>query len=211
VLASRGCTEYCTYCPHRLLGTYRARSVSNIVDEVEQLCGYVSRPHITFRDPLFTRTRDRVLELCDEIAARGLRFTFDIETRLDQLDLKLLDKLAPAGLKAIGFGVETADGATLKSVGRRATPEAHQREIINHAGKLNVTSVAFYVLGFLEDDWNSIAATIDYAIDLKTRFAQFKLLTPYPGTPLFKQLEPLIAEKDWEKFDSFTPTFSTRI
>jgi len=37
--------------------------------------------------------------------------------------------------------------------------------------------------------------------------AQFKVLTPYPGTPLFKRLEPLIAETDWERFDGFTPVF----
>ncbi len=32
-------------------------------------------------------------------------------------------------------------------------------------------------------------------------------LTPYPGTPMFKQLEPLLVEHDWEKFDGYTPTF----
>ena len=63
------------------------------------------------------------------------------------------------------------------------------------------------MLGFLQDDWNSIAATIDYAIDLGSTFAQFKMLTPYPGTPMFKQLDPLLTETDWEKFDGFTPTF----
>jgi len=69
-----------------------------------------------------------------------------------------------------------------------------------------VTS-AFFVLGFPTDDWQSIAATIDFATDLSPTFAQFKLLTPYPGTPLWKQMEPLVFEKDWEKFDGFTPTF----
>ena len=63
------------------------------------------------------------------------------------------------------------------------------------------------MLGFLQDDWNSIAATIDYATDLGSTFAQFKMLTPYPGTPMFKQIEPLLTETDWEKFDGFTPTF----
>ena len=37
--------------------------------------------------------------------------------------------------------------------------------------------------------------------------AQFKILTPYPGTPMFKQIEPLLSETDWEKFDGYTPTF----
>ena len=34
------------------------------------------------------------------------------------------------------------------------------------------------------------------------------MLTPYPGTPMFKQLEPLLTETDWEKFDGYTPTFA---
>ena len=63
------------------------------------------------------------------------------------------------------------------------------------------------MLGFLQDTWTSIAATIDYAIDLGSTFAQFKILTPYPGTPMFKQLDPLLTETDWEKFDGYTPTF----
>ena len=68
-------------------------------------------------------------------------------------------------------------------------------------------TAAFYVLGFLQDDWSSMAATIDYATDLGSTFAQFKILTPYPGTPMFKQLQPLLTVTDWEKFDGYTPTF----
>ena len=207
LLASRGCPEFCTYCPHRILAGYRMRSIANIVDEMERLCSRVSRPYVIFRDPLFTEQRDRVIELCDEIKRRGLNLTFEAETRLDRLDVELLDKLHAAGFRAMSFGVESLDPATLKKSGRRPIPQAHQREIIDHARKLGIVTAAFYVLGFLQDDWNSIAATIDYATDLGSTFAQFKMLTPYPGTPMFKQIEPLLAETDWEKFDGFTPVF----
>ena len=73
LLASRGCPEFCTYCPHRILAGYRMRSIANIVDEMERLCDQVSRPYVIFRDPLFTEQRDRVVELCDEIKRRGLK------------------------------------------------------------------------------------------------------------------------------------------
>jgi anaerobic magnesium-protoporphyrin IX monomethyl ester cyclase len=207
LLASRGCPEFCTYCPHRILAGYRMRSIANIVDEMERLCSQVSRPYIIFRDPLFTEQRERVVELCDEIKRRGLTLTFEAETRLDRLDVDLLNRLHAAGFRAMSFGVESLDPATLKKSGRRPIPQAHQREIIEHARKLGIVTAAFYVLGFLQDDWNSIAATIDYATDLGSTFAQFKMLTPYPGTPMFKQIEPLLTEKDWEKYDGFTPTF----
>ena len=207
LLASRGCPEFCTYCPHRILAGYRARSISNIVDEIERLCDRVRHPYIIFRDPLFTEQRDRCLELCDQIAARGLSFTFEAETRLDRLDVSLLDRLYGAGFRAMSFGVESTDPATLKKSGRRPIPQHHQRTIIDHCRKKGIVTAAFYVLGFLQDDWNSIAATIDYATDLGSTFAQFKILTPYPGTPMFKQIEPMLSESDWEKFDGYTPTF----
>src|SRR6266498_3926001 len=207
LLASRGCPEFCTYCPHRILAGYRVRSIVNIVDEIEQLCDQHPRPYVIFRDPLFSEQRDRCLELCDEIAARDLTLTFEAETRLDRLDTDLLNRLYAAGFRAMSFGVESLDPATLKKSGRRPIPQTHQREIMEHCRKLGIVTAAFYVLGFLQDDWNSIAATIDYATDVGSTFAQFKMLTPYPGTPMFKQLEPLLTETDWEKFDGYTPTF----
>jgi radical SAM superfamily enzyme YgiQ (UPF0313 family) len=207
LLASRGCPEFCTYCPHRILAGYRARSIANIVDEIERLCDQVRRPYVIFRDPLFSEQRDRCIELCDEIEARGLTFTFEAETRLDRLDGELLDRLHRVGFRAMSFGVESLDPATLKKSGRRPIPQAHQREIIDHCRRLGIVTAGFYVLGFMQDTWTSIAATIDYSIDLGSTLAQFKILTPYPGTPMFKQLQPLLTETDWEKFDGYTPTF----
>ena len=207
LLASRGCPEFCTYCPHRILAGYRARSIANIADEMERLCDQHPHPYVIFRDPLFSEQRERCLELCDEIQARGLSLTFEAETRLDRLDVELLDKLYAAGFRAMSFGVESLDPATLKKSGRRPIPQTHQREIIEHCRRKGIVTAGFYVLGFLQDDWNSISATIDYATDLGSTFAQFKILTPYPGTPMFKQLEPLLTEMDWEKYDGYTPTF----
>jgi anaerobic magnesium-protoporphyrin IX monomethyl ester cyclase len=207
LLASRGCPEFCTYCPHRILAGYRARSVANIADELERLCDRHPRPYVIFRDPLFSEQRDRCLELCDEIGARGLTLTFEAETRLDRLDADLIDTLYAAGLRAMSFGVESTDPVTLKKSGRRPIPPAHQRRIIDHCRRRGIVTAAFYVLGFLQDNWESVAATIDYATDLGSTFAQFKILTPYPGTPMFRQLEPLLTETDWEKFDGYTPTF----
>jgi anaerobic magnesium-protoporphyrin IX monomethyl ester cyclase len=207
LLASRGCPEFCTYCPHRILAGYRARSIANILDEMERLCDQVRRPYVIFRDPLFTEQRERMLELCEGIESRGLDLTFEAETRLDRLDVDLLDRLHDAGFRAMSFGVESLSPVTLKKSGRRPIPEAHQRTIMDHCRKRGIVTAAFYVLGFLQDDWNSIGATIDYAIDIGSTFAQFKILTPYPGTPMFKQLEPLLTETDWEAYDGYTPTF----
>ncbi|MEO8482946.1 MAG: radical SAM protein [Acidobacteriota bacterium] len=208
VLASRSCPEFCTYCPHRILSTYRARSVRNILDELSHLQDTRGPVHVVFRDPLFTQERDRVLALCDGILSRQLRHTFECETRLDRLDDSLLTTMHRAGLRAMSFGVESLAPATLKKVGRRPIPEAHQRSLLAHCRRLGIVTAAFYVLGFGEDTWDSISATIDYSVQLGSTVAQFKILTPYPGTPLYNRMVPTITETDWEKFDGFTPTFT---
>jgi radical SAM superfamily enzyme YgiQ (UPF0313 family) len=158
-------------------------------------------------DPLFSQDRDRVLALCDGMRRRPIGHTFECETRLDRLDGALLETMHRAGLRAMSFGVESLAASTLKKVGRRPIPEAHQRAILARCRELGIVTAAFYVFGFLEDTADSIAATIDHSIELGSTVAQFKILTPYPGTPLFKRLEPLITENDWEQFDGFTPVF----
>jgi anaerobic magnesium-protoporphyrin IX monomethyl ester cyclase len=208
LLASRGCPEFCTYCPHRILASYRDRPAKNIVDELEYLSGLKHRPYVVFRDPLFSEDRDRCLALCDEIRSRGLLLRFECETRLDRLDPELLQTLRSAGLAAISFGVETSSTETLKRSGRRPIPPSHQRQIMAECRKLGIVTAAFYVLGFLQDDWSAVAATIDYSIALGSTAAQFKLLTPYPGTPMWKQLSARVYETDWQQFDGFTPTFT---
>jgi radical SAM superfamily enzyme YgiQ (UPF0313 family) len=107
----------------------------------------------------------------------------------------------------MSFGVETLSTDTLRKSGRRPIPEAQQRGIMATCRRKGIVTAAYYVFGFLQDDWASIAATIQYAIDLGTTVAQFKILTPYPGTPMWRQLAPLVYETDWQRFDGFTPTF----
>jgi radical SAM superfamily enzyme YgiQ (UPF0313 family) len=108
----------------------------------------------------------------------------------------------------MSFGVEAVSPQILKKVGRRPIPEAHQRAMITKCRQLGIVTAAFYVFGFLEDTRESITASIEYAAELGSTVAQFKILTPYPGTPLFKRMEPLLTERDWERYDGFTPTFN---
>jgi radical SAM superfamily enzyme YgiQ (UPF0313 family) len=207
LLASRSCPEFCTYCPHRILSSFRSRTIGNILEELKYLSQLSKRPYVVFRDPMFTANRSRIVDLCLAIIESGMRIRFECETRLDHLDENLLTLMHRAGLRVITFGVESISDETLRKVARRPTPEAHQRLIVDKCRELGISTAGYYVFGFLQDTWNSIAATIEYSLSLGTTFAQFKILTPYPATPLWKQFAPLVYEQDWQKFDGYTPTF----
>jgi radical SAM superfamily enzyme YgiQ (UPF0313 family) len=208
MLTSRSCPEHCTYCPHRITAAFRERSVSSVVDEMEELCQISPHPHIKLRDPLFTYNRDRCFRISEEILARGLQLTFECETRMDDLDERLIRVMQTAGLREISFGVESPNPAILKKVARRYIPHEHMSSMVRLCWQLGISTTAFYVIGFLQETEEMIEDTIQFACDLDTTYANFKILTPYPGTPQFRQLKPLIFETDWEKFDGYTLTFN---
>ena len=207
MLTSRSCPEKCTYCPHRITASFRARSDENVLDELQELCGLYNRLHVVIRDPLYTLDRDRCRRISEGIRERGLSLTYECETRMDDLDEELIREMHASGLRAINFGVESPDPFVLKKVARRFIPHEHMRRIIRLCWNLGVATTAFYVIGFLQDTEESIEELIRFAVDLDSTYANFKILTPYPGTPQFKQLKPLINETDWEKFDGYTLNF----
>lgn len=208
MLSSRSCPEHCTYCPHRITASFRARSVENVVAEMEELQRLYKNVHIKIRDPLFTLDRERCIAIAEEIRARKLRLSFECETRMDDLDEELIRTMHAAGLREIAFGVESPDPAVLKKVARRFIPHEHMRRMVELCWSLGIVTTAFYVIGFLQETEEMIEGTIRFACDLGTTYANFKILTPYPGTPQFKQLKPLVFETDWEKFDGYTLTFN---
>jgi radical SAM superfamily enzyme YgiQ (UPF0313 family) len=207
MLTSRSCPEHCTYCPHRITASFRQRSVENVLDEMEELCRLYRKPHVKIRDPLFTLDRERCRKISEGIRARDLRLTFECETRMDDLDEELIREMHAAGLREIAFGVESPDPLVLKKVARRFIPHEHMRRIVQLCWELGVKTAAFYVIGFWQDTEESIEDLIRFACDLDTTYANFKILTPYPGTPQFKQLSPHVFETDWENFDGYTLTF----
>jgi anaerobic magnesium-protoporphyrin IX monomethyl ester cyclase len=208
MLTSRSCPEHCTYCPHRITASFRQRSVESVIAELEELSSLYHEPHIKIRDPLFTLDRDRCFSIAETIRARELKLSFECETRMDDLDEKLIRVLHAAGLREISFGVESPDPLVLKRVARRYIPHEHMRRLVGLCWELGIKTTAFYVIGFLQDTEESIEELIRFACDLDTTYASFKILTPYPGTPQFKQLKHLVFETDWEKFDGFTLTFN---
>jgi anaerobic magnesium-protoporphyrin IX monomethyl ester cyclase len=208
VLTSRSCPEHCTYCPHRITAAFRARSVENVVAELEELQRLYKNVHVKIRDPLFTLDRERCMAIAEGIRARRLRLSFECETRMDDLDEELIRALHAAGLREIAFGVESPDPLVLKKVARRYIPHGHMRRMVELCWNLGIVTTAFYVIGFLQETEEMVEETIRFACELGTTYANFKILTPYPGTPQFKQLKPLVFETDWEKFDGYTLTFN---
>jgi len=209
MLSSRGCSFQCNYCPYRAFyGNSRMRSVENTLEEIKRNVSEFGMKGMLFRDPLFTVDKKRSAGIAEGIIKNNLDFEWACETRIDCLDKELLEKLYSAGLRSINVGIESSDPKILASASRKPVEIRHQEEILSHCEKLGIKVSAFYILGLPDDTLESVNNTIEYAKKINSHIAQFFICTPFPGTEFFEQTKSRIFEKDFEKFDSFTPVFT---
>ena len=211
IQASRGCRFKCNYCPYLVLdNATRFRDPEAVVDEVRQGMRRWGFRSFKFRDPLFGLSRERTLRLIEGIARLpaapgGRRLQFSIESRIELLPPETLRLLKRAGLTSITFGIETPSDPTLQNYRRQPIDKDRQRVFIAACRKLGIRTVAGFMIGFPEDTEQSIRRVRDYAIALGPTFANFNVVTPYPGTAFFEQMRDRLGEIDYSRFNVYTP------
>lgn len=205
ILASRGCSYQCNYCPYIAFYKYRCRSLKGVFSEIKYLKDRFKIKGMIFRDPLFGVNKDFIVGLCDLMLKDNLRLKWVCETRLDLLNKELLDNMYNAGLRVINTGIESQDTEILRKATRMPVRTQHQEEMIRYCDKLGIRVTAFYMLGLPDDTYESINKTIQYAKYLNTHVAQFFIHTPFPGTEYFEKVKNDIIEDDWQKLDCYTP------
>ena len=69
-----------------------------------------------------------------------------------------------------------------------------------------------FVLGFDHDRPDCFQRLVHWIQEAKMECATFHILTPYPGTPLFRQMEEerRLLHKDWSKYDTANVVFRPR-
>lgn len=205
VLSSRGCSFTCNYCPYLVYYTYRERSSKNVLEEIDYLVDRFKIKAMLFRDPLFSLNKKRTLEIAEGLLSRRYGIKWACETRLDLLDEDYIDILYKSGLRVVNVGIESSDELVLERASRKAISKVHQERIIKYCEKKGVRVTVFYMLGLPDDTEESILKTIKYAKKLNTHVAQFFVHTPFPGTKYFEGIKEQLEEKDWERFDCYTP------
>lgn len=188
---SRGCAVGCSYCPYASFygKKFDVRSVDKVMGDIKHLLslGFTT---IQFRDQFFTANRKMVFELCRSIIDQGLKFDWYCETRLESLDMELIDIMAEAGLKFIFFGVESAEADILQSYNRPVYGMEKTKSLIDYLHKKNVLTLAFYIVGFPDDTWDTLQHTYNLAVKLGSCCSDFGIYMPSLTDEEFKKQYP---------------------
>jgi len=207
MVASRGCLFSCNFClwPQILFGgkTYRARDVKDVVDEMEYLIKEKGFKSVYFDDDTFNIGKDRILKICDEIIKRGLSSVpWAVMARADLMDEELLNAMKKAGLHAVKYGVESASQELVNKCGKCLDLKKADA-MIRYTKSLGIKVHLTFSFGLEGETKDTIRKTIDYALRIDPASVQFSIITPFPGTDLFEELDRngRILTKDWSLYD----------
>jgi len=206
IQASRGCPLKCNYCPYIALdNSVRFRDPALVAEEMRLGIERFGFRSMKFRDPLFGANRKQLYELAERIGRLPRKIQFSIETRIDAMRPETLRLLRRVGLTSVTVGIETPHDETLARYRRAPIELDRQRQFIDTCRELGIRTVAGFMIGFPEDTDASIRRVLEYAKQVNPTFANFNVVTPYPGTPFFQQMRDRIADFDYSHYTVYTP------
>jgi radical SAM superfamily enzyme YgiQ (UPF0313 family) len=210
VSTSRGCPFACKFCSviHIFGRQYRFKSTGSVLKELKHILS-VSNGTRFFVDDNFTANRKRTKELLRLMISEKLTSKWTAQVRTDAaVDPELLSLLADAGCHTVYIGFESINPRTLEHYNKKQTLEDIVRSIRafrDHGIHIH----GMFVIGADTDDVDVIQRTVDFAIRNGIDTIQFMVLTPLPGTPLFKEMKEngRLLHTDWSKYDAHHAVF----
>ncbi len=208
VMAGRGCPYGCMYCSTSYFWGRRVRyrSPQNVADEIEFLVNKYKVKQIVFVDDEFTLVKRFVYGFLGELKKRKLDIQFACGARVDHMTKQYMKDLYNNGCVVLYFGVESGNQETLDRIGKKITLD-QARRVFQWVKELKGFATGSFILGFPWETIEDMKRTVDFAVELDPNYAQFTVLTPYPGTPLFKYAveHNLVEDWNWEHYTTIKP------
>ncbi len=201
VQASRGCPMGCEFCGVTNSSDgriFRKRPIENVIKELQS----VRQRHLYFYDPSLTIDPEHTKQLFREMKYLNKKFICFGNADVLQRDEELLQVASDAGCQKWFIGFESVSQETINKIGKRSNKVEQYASSIKKIHEYGMAVIGAFIFGFDTDTKDVFRTTSHMIYDLHIDIAEFTILTPYPGTPLFDRLdkEERILTKDWSKY-----------
>jgi radical SAM superfamily enzyme YgiQ (UPF0313 family) len=142
--------------------------------------------------------------LLEAMIAAGLRFQWSTQVRADVArDPELVRLMKRAGCHTVFIGFESVNPTSLKEMKKGQNLDDMRNAIrVLHGAGIHIHGM--FVFGFEGDNWGTVESTVQFIRQMKLTSVQLLLLTPLPGSELYRQLvaEERITSFDWDLYDT---------
>jgi radical SAM superfamily enzyme YgiQ (UPF0313 family) len=206
---ARGCPFKCNFCSvwnfHE--STFREKSPARVVEELRA----IEAPNVFITDDIFWMNVKRGEELAKAIRAAGIKKYFTVQTRTDIICKfpHLIEMWKECGSLAIFLGLESVTDEGLERVNKRNTAANNERAI----GILKDLGVGFTPNFIVDPAWDreDFARLREWIGRTGAYNSGFSVLTPLPGTELWKTAQHDVNTRDWEMYDIIHAVLPTKL
>lgn len=200
---SRGCPNQCSFCYvnsfYKNGKSFYTYKIDRILQEIESMPG----KHLYFLDDNIFADKKLAREIFRQM--RGMNKVFQGAITVDSVLTDDTIELAyEAGFRSAFIGFESINPNNLQAMNKQANLGQNYNDAIKRLDQLGIMINGSFIFGMDEDMEDVFDRTTEWAINSGITTATNHILTPYPGTALFDQLEKSnrILTKDWSLYDT---------
>ncbi len=201
IQATRGCPFNCEYCAvTRFFGRdFRCRPVEEVVAEIKSQPGN----RWMFLDDNLIGQDKYAKELFRALIPLGITWGAQVSFALAK-DMELMDLYAQAGGRFAFIGFESLSAKVLKSVRKGFNRPEEYATGIRHLQRRGITIMGSFMFGLDGDDIGVFKRTVDFVNATKIDLVLYHILTPFPGTKLYEEMDRQgrIHDHDWSHYDT---------
>ncbi|GMA99967.1 radical SAM protein [Pelosinus sp. IPA-1] len=200
---SRGCPNKCSFCYvnsfYKDGKTFYSYKIDRILYEIDSMAG----KYVYFLDDNIFADKKLSRELFRQM--KGMNKVFQGAITVDSILTDDTIELAyEAGFRSAFIGFESINQGNLIAVNKRSNFGKNYNEAIKRLDQLGIMINGSFIFGLDNDTLDVFDRTSEWAINSGITTATNHILTPYPGTELFKRLESenRILTKNWDLYDT---------
>jgi radical SAM superfamily enzyme YgiQ (UPF0313 family) len=210
IMTSRGCPYDCTFCSVTAMfgQSYRVKSVDRVLEEINSY----DHNWFFFVDDHFIVKKKRTHKILHAFEEQklNLRWSCQVRTELGR-DPDLVKKMRRNGCRSVYVGFESINPESLEEMNKRQTPE-DIRQSIKVFRKSDINIHGMFMFGSDSEGKDIFRSTSEFCKKSGINTVQYMIMTPLPGTVLYKQLEKAgrLLHKKWEYYDAMHVVFQPK-
>jgi len=215
VQTTKGCPFHCEFCSVYAFDGQKIRNktVEQVISEVQDINAssskYKKHNAIFFADDNIIANKQFARELFSALVPYNINWMCQASIDISQDD-ELLSLMRESGCGAIFVGFESMSKENLVSMHKGVNQRYDYLEATKRIQSHGMLVHGSFIVGYDFDSEWAFDELIDFIQEAKLLMPLINVLTPFPGTELFKRFEKegRIIHKDWSKYDARHVVFS---